>query len=100
MQIHSDSSRIEWKLAVVESLIRDANDCIRPVNLRKAQGYTNRPITRLYALEVTAKSESKHAEESVAANDKAGHEEENEEQTSLRGSRRSATVEAHQQVLN
>ena len=55
VQIHSDSSRLKWNLAVVESLIRGADKCVRAVNLRTCNGRTNRPITKLYPLEITAK---------------------------------------------
>jgi transposase InsO family protein len=54
VQIHSDKKRLRWKLAVVESLIRGNDNCVRAVNLRTANGSTNRPISKLYPLEVSA----------------------------------------------
>ena len=47
VQIHSDKKRLRWKLAVVESLIRGNDNCVRAVNLRTANGRTNRPIESL-----------------------------------------------------
>ena len=63
VQIHSDKKRLRWKLAVVESLIRGNDNCVRAVNLRTANGLTNRPITKLYPLKVLAESEPKVSEE-------------------------------------
>ena len=55
VQIHSDEgSRLKWRLGVVEGLIRGANNAVRAVHLRTSKGCTNRPITKLYPLEVVA----------------------------------------------
>ena len=55
MQIHSDSSRLKWNPAVVECLIRGADNCVRAINLKTCNGRINRPITKLYPLEIMAK---------------------------------------------
>ena len=68
VQIHSDKKRLRWKLAVVESLIRGNDNCVRAVNLRTANGRTNRPITKLYPLEVSAEIEPKVSEEESVEN--------------------------------
>ena len=54
MQVHADNSRLTWKLAVVESLIRGRDGYVRSANIRTASGKTNRPIGKLYPLEITA----------------------------------------------
>ena len=68
VQSHSDKKRLRWKLAVVESLIRGNDNCVRAVNLRTANGRTNRPITKLYPLEVSAEMEPKVSEEESVEN--------------------------------
>ena len=57
VQVHDDKSRLTWRLAVIESLIRGRDGHVRAANIRTASGKTNRPITKLYPLEVSAKTE-------------------------------------------
>ena len=52
VQIHDDKKRIEWKLAVVEGLIRGGDGAVRAAEIRTAKGKTNRPINKLYPIEV------------------------------------------------
>ena len=52
--VHDDTTRIHWKLAVIESVNKGADGMIRSANIRTATGRTNRPIARLYPLEVSA----------------------------------------------
>ena len=52
--VHDDTARINWKLAVIESVNKGADGLVRSANIRTATGRTNRPIARLYPLEVTA----------------------------------------------
>ena len=52
--VHDDSARVNWKLAIIES-VNKGRDCLtRSANIRTATGRTNRPIACLYPLEVTA----------------------------------------------
>jgi hypothetical protein len=51
--IHDEKPRKEWKLAVVENLIRSTNGEIRAANIRTANEKTNRPISKLYPLQMT-----------------------------------------------
>ena len=53
--IHDDNPRVNWKLALVTSINRGRDGLVRSVNLRTANGRTNRSITRLHPLEVQAK---------------------------------------------
>ena len=48
--VHDDSARVNWKLAVIESVNKGADGLIRSANIRMATGRTNRPIARLYPL--------------------------------------------------
>jgi len=49
--VHDDTPRIRWKL---EGVNKGADGLIRSADIRTANGKTNRPISRLYPLEVTA----------------------------------------------
>ncbi|XP_065916009.1 uncharacterized protein [Dysidea avara] len=52
--IHDDAPRIQWRLGVVEHLNKGNDGFARSANVRTSTGQTNRPITKLYPLEVTA----------------------------------------------
>ena len=52
--IHDDGPRMQWKLPVVENLHEGGDGLIHAADLRTSSGKTNRPIIRLYPLEVTA----------------------------------------------
>ena len=52
--VHDDSKRVNWKLAVIESVNKGKDNMIRSANIRTATGRTNRPISRLYPLEMSA----------------------------------------------
>ena len=50
--IHDDVPRIMWKIAVVSDLVVGGDGVVRAAILRTANGTTNRPITKLYPLEL------------------------------------------------
>ena len=50
--VHDDAPRINWQLAVIEDVTRGSDGLIRAANIRTKSGRTNRPIARLYPLEV------------------------------------------------
>ena len=53
--VHDDVlPRNKWRLAVIERLVTDNDGLIRTVHIRTSTGRKNRPITKLYPLEVTA----------------------------------------------
>ena len=56
--IHDDASRATWKMGVVEDYITGRDRIVRAVTLRTATGLTNRPISRLYPLELNVTSPS------------------------------------------
>ena len=51
--LHDEKPRKEWKLAIVENLIRSTDGEIRAADIRTANGKTNRPISKLYPLQMT-----------------------------------------------
>ena len=58
VQIHDDSPRFTWKLAVVDELIFGKDGLIRAVKLHTSYGLTNRPISKLNPIEVYGNSMS------------------------------------------
>ena len=54
VQIHNEGPRINWRLAVVEELITGKDGLVRAANIRTSTGRTNRPIIKLYPLEVAS----------------------------------------------
>ena len=70
MLIHDDTARVNWKLAVIESVNKGEDGLIRSANIRTTTGRTNRPIARLYPLEVTAAEEL--TENTLQTNDRLG----------------------------
>ena len=52
VQIHDDGPRIMWKLAVVKELVQRRDGFVRAATLRTKHGLTNRPISKLYPMEV------------------------------------------------
>ena len=51
--VHNDCPRINWNMAVVESLVKDSDGLVRSVNIRTKNGATNRPVSKLYLLELS-----------------------------------------------
>ena len=51
--VHNEGPRIEWKLAVIDKLIVSPDGEIRAADIRTSKGKTNRPVSKLYPLEVT-----------------------------------------------
>ena len=56
VQVHAETKRAEWKLAVVEQLNRGADGLVRSAEIRTSNGRTSRPISKLYPLEVIESS--------------------------------------------
>ena len=54
VQVHDDTKRVNWRLAVVERVIEGKDGLIRAADIKTSTGFTNRPITKLYPLEVTS----------------------------------------------
>ena len=54
VQIHDEGSRLGWRLAVIEELITGNDGLVRAANICTSTGRTNRPIVKLYPLEVVS----------------------------------------------
>ena len=54
VQIHDEGPRLSWRLAIIEELITGNDGLVRAANIRTSTGRTNRPIVKLYPLEVTS----------------------------------------------
>ena len=52
--VHDDTPIASWKLAVIEDVVTRHDGHIRAVNIRTNNGRTNRPISKLYLLEITS----------------------------------------------
>lgn len=52
VQIQSDCNRIMWKLAIVQELIRGNDGLVRSAVVKTDSGITNRPIVKLFPLEI------------------------------------------------
>ena len=56
--VHSDTEkRLKWKMAVVEKLHFGNDGLVRSADIRLSNGRTNRPICKLYPLEITCEPE-------------------------------------------
>ena len=101
--VHDDTPRINWRLAVVEDTIAGEDGLVRAANIRTSTGRTNRPVTKLYPLEVTAadpllKQDSSQTppNKSVDSSNGAGQTERREESTTR--PTRQAALRGRQQV--
>ena len=54
VQVRADTKRINWRLAIIDSVITGKDGLVRGANIRTCTDYTNRPIAKLYPLEVRA----------------------------------------------
>ena len=53
VQIHDDTYRNQWELGIIDKPFTGEDNRVRSVRLKTARGYTNRPIGKLYPLEIT-----------------------------------------------
>ena len=54
VQVHDDTKRVNWRFAIVERIIKGKDGLVRAADIKTSTAYTNRPITKLYPLEVTS----------------------------------------------
>ena len=52
--VHDNIPRVHWKLAVIKEVVKGKDGLIRSAVICSANGATNRPITNLYPMEITA----------------------------------------------
>ena len=55
--VHDDTPRMTWRMAVIEDLITGHDGLVRAATIRTTTGITNRPITKLYPLELNEADE-------------------------------------------
>ena len=55
--VHDDAPRLKWQLAVVKELQRGHDNAVRSAIIHTANGVTNRPIVKLYPLEVNVETD-------------------------------------------
>ena len=51
--VHDEKPRMQWKLALVEGLIKGGDNLVRAAHIRIGSYRTTRPIVKLYPLEVS-----------------------------------------------
>jgi len=56
--VHDDGPRVNWRLAVVTKLLVGGDGLTRAAEIRTSTGTTNRPISKLFPLEVNSPTES------------------------------------------
>ena len=91
--VHNEGPRSTWKLAVIENLIRGSDGLVRAAHIRTSTGYTNRPVTKLYPLEITTTT----TVPSVASHDRP---EQQPAAVPPTRPRRAATTEAMRRISN
>jgi len=52
--VHDDCVRVNWKLAVLERFVERKYGSLHSATIHTKNGVTNRPVSKLYPLEVTA----------------------------------------------
>ena len=65
VQIHDEGKRSGWKLAIVEGLVRGSDGVVRSADLKTARGKTDRPISKLYPIEVHIQKEAEPVAEAL-----------------------------------
>ena len=58
MLVHDDCPRMNWKMAIVEGLVTGNDGRVRSATIRTSSGVTNKPVMKLYPLEVTDKTDA------------------------------------------
>ena len=100
--VHDDIPKVNWKLALIQQVIKGEDGLIRAVNIRTANGVTNYPITKLYPLEVTTggvKSFSDANSDSVTSSiSEISPQLTTSEQVNTRPVKRNAATRARQQL--
>ena len=56
-ECHDDGPRVNWRLAIVTKLLVGGDGLTRAAEIRTSTGTTNRPITKLYPLEVNSSTD-------------------------------------------
>jgi len=54
--VYEDCPRLKWQLTIVKGLVQGHDGFVRSASVQTANGHTNRPITKLYPLEVNVET--------------------------------------------
>ena len=54
--MHDNASRLQWRLAVIEELLKGLDGFVRAATIQTNSGKTNLPIAKLYPLEINMMS--------------------------------------------
>ena len=65
VQVHDETPRWKWKLAVITELIHGNDGLVRAAKIKMNGTETNRPIVKLYPLEVNMNNHSRETEHST-----------------------------------
>ena len=83
--VHDDGPRFTWKLAVVKDLIRGGDNLVQPAEIRTSTRHTNRPICKLYPLELSLSiNENEGKEEHICDQENAVGNDSTEQEPSVR----------------
>ena len=93
--VHDDAPRMNWKLAVIEGLITSSDGLTQAANIRTATGKTNRPITRLYPMELSSSTENITSD---VHNEEQSTEENSNSVRNIESSTDTAVTSAHPEV--
>ena len=61
--VNDDCPRLQWKLAVVDDLVKGNDGLIRSAHISTANHKTSRTITRLYPLEVFSSGDTENTDQ-------------------------------------
>ena len=102
--VHNDVPRARWRLAVIEELIKGLDGLTRSAKIRTKAGRTNRPIAKLYPLEVNSASEiaatPASSNNETASTDNGDVQVSNDVNTSCPRVSRSAATKAREHIKN
>lgn len=68
--VHDEKPRMQWRLAIVEELIKGGDNLVRAAHIRMGTYKTTHPITKLYPLEVSSSGEMNSQKASDEPNDR------------------------------
>ena len=97
--VHNDGARINWKLAVVQDLVKGNDGLVRSATIRTSTGVTNRPITKLYPLEVAVNDAASIRRQVTEGGSDQDDQEVTSEQQANGHPKRGAAERAQQRIL-
>ena len=94
--VHNDVPRLHWRLAVVEELIKGLDGIARAANIWTSTGRTNRPVVKLFPLELSCEFTNIPGKQEATA----GEDLVNEPMLICQKSTRNASVKARERIKN